>query len=379
MKNAFSMIIFPLNAILIISLLLTVCGSYVLYAFGNIPISIPKDASNPSSSDYFLPPVLTIQPKTTVTWTNYDETIHTVTEGSNNISDLVPKFDSGMIGINKSYNFTFNNKGTFDYYCILHPFMTGKIVVSGDSNNYNPLMKEIPVSERVPKYPDFKIEKLSDHDNNKTIIFEIPKNWNSFMMTGNITSLNLDINAFISVNEYTSASFIIAKIPSYLGSVISDSTFKETVTLFPSILSPYSQYFTMKKVDSISFGENYSGTIYLVSINQDQINNMKSLIPLAFQKPLDIILISAKHDNKYYIIIFSTDFYSKKYDEYGNNESQMNLYIKTFSKILDSIRFSPDSFNITTSADGIQSRENNLNSNLEDILEITNTNSDKSS
>ena len=38
-------------------------------------------------------------------------------------------FDSGMIGPNSVYEYEFSNVGEFEYYCLVHPWMTGIIVV----------------------------------------------------------------------------------------------------------------------------------------------------------------------------------------------------------------------------------------------------------
>jgi len=39
-------------------------------------------------------------------------------------------WDSGLLDPGESFSFTFTTPGTFDYYCIPHPFMQGQIVVS---------------------------------------------------------------------------------------------------------------------------------------------------------------------------------------------------------------------------------------------------------
>lgn len=60
----------------------------------------------------------------TVTWTNYDVSAHTVTSTNN-------MFDSGNINSGESYTHTFTAAGTYQYYCIYHPWMTGTVVVTG--------------------------------------------------------------------------------------------------------------------------------------------------------------------------------------------------------------------------------------------------------
>ncbi len=38
-------------------------------------------------------------------------------------------FDSGLFGKDKSFSYTFSQKGEYEYYCIPHPYMTGKVIV----------------------------------------------------------------------------------------------------------------------------------------------------------------------------------------------------------------------------------------------------------
>ena len=66
---------------------------------------------------------------TTVTWTNDDTTLHTVTSGSAESGDSGAQFDSSYLAAGKTFQHKFDTAGTFDYYCTLHPFMTGTIYV----------------------------------------------------------------------------------------------------------------------------------------------------------------------------------------------------------------------------------------------------------
>jgi plastocyanin len=59
---------------------------------------------------------------TTVTWTNSDTVPHTATATDRT-------FDSGILDPGKSYSYTFEEAGTFDYTCLIHPSMKGTIVV----------------------------------------------------------------------------------------------------------------------------------------------------------------------------------------------------------------------------------------------------------
>jgi len=70
----------------------------------------------------FVPTDITVAVGATVTWTNLDSAAHTVTSETN-------LFDSGNLARNATFSYSFANRGTFSYYCALHPSMKGKVSV----------------------------------------------------------------------------------------------------------------------------------------------------------------------------------------------------------------------------------------------------------
>jgi plastocyanin len=66
----------------------------------------------------------------TVSWTNDDDTLHTVTSGSGTDENAGASFDSGMMGAGKTFEHTFTTAGEYPYFCIVHPDMIGKVIVS---------------------------------------------------------------------------------------------------------------------------------------------------------------------------------------------------------------------------------------------------------
>lgn len=68
----------------------------------------------------FNPAILTISKGETVVWTNSDSAPHQIK------SD---QFSSGMLSNGQSFSFTFNEVGTFNYICSVHPSMMGKVIV----------------------------------------------------------------------------------------------------------------------------------------------------------------------------------------------------------------------------------------------------------
>jgi plastocyanin len=72
----------------------------------------------------FYPKELIVTAGTTVTWVNGDDFSHTAT------SKASPTlFDSKTLDKDDQFSFQFNTPGTYDFFCKLHPNMTGKVIV----------------------------------------------------------------------------------------------------------------------------------------------------------------------------------------------------------------------------------------------------------
>ncbi len=71
----------------------------------------------------YSPSVFHVAAGRTVTWVNLDTTAHTVT------SNVSGQFDSGLITTGQTWSWTFTTAGTYQYYCTVHPMMTGTIIV----------------------------------------------------------------------------------------------------------------------------------------------------------------------------------------------------------------------------------------------------------
>jgi plastocyanin len=76
----------------------------------------------------FLPQRITVKPGTTVTWTNDDDDSHTVASSGK-------VFKSKALDTADKFSFTFTTPGTYDYFCSLHPHMTGAVVVEAASGS----------------------------------------------------------------------------------------------------------------------------------------------------------------------------------------------------------------------------------------------------
>ena len=94
-------------------------------------ISLPTGSGVPGcdeTNECFLPYNVSIGVGATITWSNDDTAAHTVTSG---IVAEGPDglFDSSIFMSGTTFEFTFNDAGTYDYFCMVHPWMTGIINV----------------------------------------------------------------------------------------------------------------------------------------------------------------------------------------------------------------------------------------------------------
>ncbi len=67
-------------------------------------------------------PTLTVPVGTTVTWLNRDEDVHTVVS-------TTQAFRSPGLETDDAYSYKFTKPGVYEYFCTLHPLMTGKVIV----------------------------------------------------------------------------------------------------------------------------------------------------------------------------------------------------------------------------------------------------------
>jgi plastocyanin len=108
-----------------------------------IASSAPSSASQPTSSTInntaatdstdigteikidnfaFVPASVTVKTGTRVIWINHDDIPHTIdsTEG---------KFRSGALDTDDHFQFRFTEAGEYQFFCRLHPKMTGRVIV----------------------------------------------------------------------------------------------------------------------------------------------------------------------------------------------------------------------------------------------------------
>src|SRR5215203_1617616 len=99
-----------------------------------------QDARSVDIGDnFFDPPDATVEPGSTITWTNSGARPHTVTADDGS-------FDSGVLNPGESYTVAFDGQGTVTYHCTIHPEMRGSVTVGGGGSG---APAEQPASESM--------------------------------------------------------------------------------------------------------------------------------------------------------------------------------------------------------------------------------------
>jgi len=113
-------------AILSVGVLSTIAPS----AFAQT-VSAPLESGVPGceeTDECFIPATITVDVGATVTWTNDDTAAHTVTSGSA-ADGPDGNFDSSLFMAGAEFSWTFDTAGEYPYFCMVHPWMDGTVIV----------------------------------------------------------------------------------------------------------------------------------------------------------------------------------------------------------------------------------------------------------
>jgi plastocyanin len=69
-----------------------------------------------------MPAAVTVKAGTRVIWVNHDDIPHTIDSAEG-------KFRSGALDTDDQFQFRFTEPGEYQFFCRMHPKMTGKIIV----------------------------------------------------------------------------------------------------------------------------------------------------------------------------------------------------------------------------------------------------------
>ncbi|MDH3619150.1 MAG: plastocyanin/azurin family copper-binding protein [Nitrosopumilus sp.] len=97
-----------------------------------VSVDMPTGTSVPGceeTNECYIPASVTINTGDTVEWINSDTAAHTVTGGSP-ADGPSGVFDSSLVLGGATYAFTFEEAGSYDYFCMVHPWMVGNVQVN---------------------------------------------------------------------------------------------------------------------------------------------------------------------------------------------------------------------------------------------------------
>ncbi len=118
-------------------------------------VGIPAGTSVPGcevDNRCYIPADVTVNVGGEVTWSNDDSAAHTVTSGALSDSDYGSMFDSGLFLSGATFSVTFDEQGEFPYFCVVHPWMEGSVIVDMDAPRPESEPKqEKPIPEPEPE------------------------------------------------------------------------------------------------------------------------------------------------------------------------------------------------------------------------------------
>lgn len=106
----------------------------------------PRDP--PPESGPYLPQDLTVRPGAIAVWRNMGSDTHTVTSGKTPLEGGAPDglFDSQLMFVGEEFSYRFEEEGSFRYFCGIHPWMAGQVIVQGI-----PFEAQVEIVEEEPE------------------------------------------------------------------------------------------------------------------------------------------------------------------------------------------------------------------------------------
>ena len=141
------------RVIVAVTVIFAIFGTNSVFAQSTYTVNIPTGAADPNAPYFWqvestgnTDGELTIQVLDSIEWANADTAAHTVTSGIS--PDLGGeghdgKFDSSLFGPANSFKFQFTEAGTYDYFCIVHPWMTGVVNVVEALSSENKIIHNV--------------------------------------------------------------------------------------------------------------------------------------------------------------------------------------------------------------------------------------------
>ncbi len=157
--------------ILYITIIAVLAVSVLTPAFADtVTVDIPEGLNAPSCDDTrecFIPYLVTIDVGDTVTWQNSDTRLHFVTAGDLNDPytvgvDYPNGFDSGIVMAGNTFSHKFTESGTYPYFCMVHPWKTGIVLVANTGQNQNIPTSINPITDVTTKIQETVAQWILD-------------------------------------------------------------------------------------------------------------------------------------------------------------------------------------------------------------------------
>ena len=135
--------------IVLLAISISLASNFDLVSAEEFQVTIPLGAFNPELNTpaevWYDPPTISVMVGDTITWYNDDREGHTITSGKGSgrfgwmgddfgTSDGL--FESGRFMPSESWSFTFSDEGVFPYFCVIHPWMEGAVIVEPKISDY---------------------------------------------------------------------------------------------------------------------------------------------------------------------------------------------------------------------------------------------------
>ena len=109
----------------------------------------------------FIPSTVTIDIGGEVIWENNDTAAHTITSGTA-VDGPDGHWDSSLVMAGSTFSHMFDEAGTFDYFCMVHPWMAGSVVVSAEEMEHAEEMEGMKEMGHGDEHTASGIEDISD-------------------------------------------------------------------------------------------------------------------------------------------------------------------------------------------------------------------------
>jgi predicted secreted protein with PEFG-CTERM motif len=133
-KESLAMKTIAIGSIFVLFAIVAGIATYAPAAFADHPttsVSAPSGTAVPGceeTNECFIPASVTIHAGGEVTWSNDDSAAHTVTSGTA-AEGPDGNFDSSLFMAGTTFSVTLDEEGTYPYFCMVHPWMAGEIIV----------------------------------------------------------------------------------------------------------------------------------------------------------------------------------------------------------------------------------------------------------